>query len=136
MIDLLNISLQIVSNGAIPILTQMISRAKNDEERVTAANVLWVLAFDDEISQKISHDVDCMDELHKLKQSQNKDVQMVASGALWEVEGKRSKLTHSVGERSLSEESFEPSPEWGKAMQKKKMKSRSKTRSAPQAGNS
>ncbi|KAK3746538.1 hypothetical protein QZH41_019863 [Actinostola sp. cb2023] len=79
---------QIVINGAIPVLTRMINAAKNEEEEIAGANVLWTLAFDHENRQQMRRDDQCMKALTKLKDSGSKNVQKVASGALWEIEGK------------------------------------------------
>jgi len=66
----------------------MINAAKNEEEEIAGANVLWTLAFDHENRQQMRMDDQCMKALTKLKDSGSKNVQKVASGALWEIEGK------------------------------------------------
>lgn len=101
----------------------MLSDARDEEEQIAAANVLWVLAFDQENSKSMQDDEHCMAELRKLKENQSRDVQRVASGALWEIEGKRSKLADSDGTSILPKVASRalPSMHEEKAKKKKKM---------------
>ncbi|KAL9979082.1 hypothetical protein ACROYT_G016684 [Oculina patagonica] len=77
------------TNGAIPILVQMITTAKDDEERECAALALWNLAFDSKNKEIIAKTSGAVSALKKLKESKNKHVKKAASGALWEIEGKQ-----------------------------------------------
>ncbi|KAL9979087.1 hypothetical protein ACROYT_G016691 [Oculina patagonica] len=77
------------TNGAIPILVQMITSAKDDEERGSAALALWNLAFDSKNKEIITKTSGAVSALKKLKESKNKHVKKAASGALWEIEGKQ-----------------------------------------------
>jgi hypothetical protein len=67
----------------------MLKAAQNDEESIAAANALWVLAFDEENKREIKKNDACMELLRKLKDSSNKKAKKAASGALWEIEGKK-----------------------------------------------
>jgi hypothetical protein len=67
----------------------MINGAKGEEEKIAAAEALWVLAFDEENRQEIKSNDSCMELLHGLKESSNDKVKRAASGALWEIEGKQ-----------------------------------------------
>ena len=73
----------------------MLESAKDDEEMLNGAKSLWMLAFDNSNRKIIKSNESCMAALHKLKESENKELQKVAAGALWEIEGKR---RHSANE--------------------------------------
>ena len=67
----------------------MITTAKDDEERESAALALWNLAFDSKNKEIITKTSGAVSALKKLKESKNRHVKKAASGALWEIEGKQ-----------------------------------------------
>ncbi|XP_020626470.1 uncharacterized protein LOC110063812 isoform X2 [Orbicella faveolata] len=74
--------------GAIPILVKMLQNAKGDEEKLSACNTLWTLAFDGDNKKEINNDDYAIFELKKLLTSENSQIKRAAAGALWECEGK------------------------------------------------
>lgn len=79
---------QIAQCGAIPILVKMLQNAKGDEEKLSACNTLWTLAFDGDNKKEINNDDYAIFELKKLLTSENSQIKRAAAGALWECEGK------------------------------------------------
>lgn len=79
---------QIAQCGAIPILVKMLQNAKGDEEKLSACNTLWTLAFDEDNKKEINNDDYVIFELKKLLTSENSQIKRAAAGALWECEGK------------------------------------------------
>lgn len=59
------------------------------EERVAAIKALYMLSFDEANKEMIKSDPDTMALLRSLQTSDNKEIQKVASGVLWEIEGKK-----------------------------------------------
>lgn len=66
----------------------MLQNAKGDEEKLSACNTLWTLAFDGDNRKEINNDDYAIFELKKLVTSENSQIKRAASGALWECEGK------------------------------------------------
>ena len=79
---------QIAQCGAIPILVKMLQNAKGEEEKLSACNTLWTLAFDGDNKKEINNDDYAIFELKKLLTSENGQIKRAAAGALWECEGK------------------------------------------------
>ena len=79
---------QIAQCGAIPILVKMLQNAKGDEEKLSACNTLWTLAFDRDNKKEMNNDDYAIFELKKLLTSENSLIKRAAAGALWECEGK------------------------------------------------
>lgn len=79
---------QIAQCGAIPILVKMLQNAKGDEEKLSACNTLWTLAFDGDNKKEMNNDDYAIFELKKLLMSENSQIKRAAAGALWECEGK------------------------------------------------
>ncbi len=87
------VSPQIGKNGAIPVLIDMITSAKDDEERENAALALWTLAFDSNNKEIIKKSPGAMTTLRKLSTNKSPQVKNAACGALWEIEGKQAHAT-------------------------------------------
>ena len=66
----------------------MLQNAKGDEEKLSACNTLWTLAFDGDNKKEINNDDYAIFELKKLLTSENSQIKRAAAGALWECEGK------------------------------------------------
>lgn len=56
-------------------------------EQGSAARVIWTLAFDKNVRQKILENTEVISTLEKLCDSTNKSVQTNANGALWVIKG-------------------------------------------------
>ena len=54
---------QIAQFGAIPILTKMLTSAKDDQETLNGCNTLWTLAFDAENRKEIKSNVKTVSKL-------------------------------------------------------------------------
>ena len=77
--------------GAIPILVSMLRTSKDDGDRASGANALWMLAFDEKNKERIRQEEGALDCLRQLQHNDNPDVQKAAAGALWELEGRRAR---------------------------------------------
>lgn len=66
----------------------MLQNAKGDEEKLSACNTLWTLAFDGDNKKEMNNDDYAIFELKKLLTSENSQIKRAAAGALWECEGK------------------------------------------------
>lgn len=62
---------------------------EHKEERVAAIKALYMLSFDEANKEIIKSDPDTMALLRRLQTSDNKEIQKVASGVMWEIEGKK-----------------------------------------------
>ena len=78
-------------NGAIRVLTAILQTSNDDEETASGARALWMLAFDDTNKDLIRQQEGTLDTLRALHHSANPEVQKVAAGALWEIEGKKAR---------------------------------------------
>ena len=76
------------NEGAIRVLTSRIKTSSDDEERASAVEALWMLAFANSNKDIIREGDGTMEILRTLHHSQNTEVQKAAAGALWEIEGK------------------------------------------------
>jgi hypothetical protein len=81
----------------------MIEEAKNEKEKATAAEALWMLAFDEDNRQEMKRNDDkCIKLLKKLKESDNDTTRKAASGALWEIEGKQHVIHTSTSSSGMN----------------------------------
>ena len=78
-------------NGAIRVLTSILQTSHDDEETASGARALWMLAFHDTNKDLIKQQEGTFDTLHALHHSANPKVQQAAAGALWEIEGKKTR---------------------------------------------
>ena len=78
--------------GAIPILKNMMNTANNEKEQESAATAFYVLSFNEENRKEIENESETMEILQRLSKSENRQVKMIAEGALWEVLGKQRRV--------------------------------------------
>ena len=71
-------------------------------ERLAAVKALYMLSLDEENKVVIKDDSGIMHLLHSLLYSGDKEVELAASGVIWEIEGKEKHSTKSSGMFALS----------------------------------
>ncbi|XP_052267989.1 uncharacterized protein LOC127869450 isoform X1 [Dreissena polymorpha] len=78
--------MKIIEEDALP---QFIKMLKHEDvrEQSSAARIVWTLAFDKDVRQKLVENEELMTLLKKLGDSTNKSLQTNANGALWVIKG-------------------------------------------------
>ncbi len=82
-LKIIYILLQIVNEGALQLLVNML-KYNDTEEQFAASQCVWNLAFGTEARKAIVAEPECVDRLTKLSESSpDKKVKEAATGALW-----------------------------------------------------
>ena len=82
--------------GATRVLISVIKTSSEDAEKVSAIKALWMLAFDDNNKKAIRQEDGAVGLLRHLQHCKDSQVQRVAAGALWEVEGKTARHAERI----------------------------------------
>ena len=89
---------QLVDNGALPVLVQMMEYT-DEEEQYVAARTVWTLSFDAGVKQRIVEEPGCVVALEKLSISSDSRVRKAAQGCLWKIrEDDNKRAASAVGE--------------------------------------
>ncbi|KAK2143156.1 hypothetical protein LSH36_872g00012 [Paralvinella palmiformis] len=83
---------RIVEKGVLPLYLELVEKSCNEDERLIAAQGLWIFGYSDRCRNLIQNDAQMLSALHSLQQSSSSrdELRRAVAGALWIIEGRRS----------------------------------------------
>lgn len=89
---------QIVTSGALPILVEIMKKRRETGEVLETLMIIWRLSFLNQIFSKIISEPDLINAIESLKFDTDERIRHSATGALWEIKQRNSKMPIPFGD--------------------------------------